>query len=208
MLDMNGTAPGGCGRVPFRRSSGAALTPRSHGKGDGSARNYRADAGAHAEPDRAEGRRATVPTVGTAVRVLGPLEVVVNGIDVTPRGPKERALLALLALRGGRVVPADRLIEELWPELSPERRAACAPGPHRVDPEVVARGRVRWNRVHQRRLHARRRLPRRRRRTVSVNWSTRPAGRRPPTTPKRPRRHCARRWLCGEANRSPTVVGP
>jgi DNA-binding SARP family transcriptional activator len=52
--------------------------------------------------------------------VLGPLEVVVNGIDVTPRGPKERALLALLALRGGRVVPADRLIEELWPELSPE----------------------------------------------------------------------------------------
>jgi len=76
---------------------------------------------ARAEPDRDEGRRATVPKVGTAVRVLGPLEVVVNGIDVTPRGPKERALLALLALRGGRVVPADRLIEELWPELSAER---------------------------------------------------------------------------------------
>ncbi len=52
------------------------------------------------------------------MRVLGPLEVVVNGSDVTPRAPKERALLSLLILRGGQVVSADRLIEELWPELS------------------------------------------------------------------------------------------
>jgi DNA-binding SARP family transcriptional activator/pimeloyl-ACP methyl ester carboxylesterase len=58
--------------------------------------------------------------VGTAARVLGPLEVVVNGTDVTPRAGKERALLSLLILRGGHVVAADRLIEELWPELSAE----------------------------------------------------------------------------------------
>ena len=52
-----------------------------------------------------------------AVRVLGPLEVVIDGVDVTPPAPKERALLALLVIRRGRVVGADRLMEELWPAL-------------------------------------------------------------------------------------------
>ncbi len=56
-----------------------------------------------------------------AVRVLGPLEVVINGVDVTPPAPKERALLALLVIRRGRVVGADRLMEELWPTLAADR---------------------------------------------------------------------------------------
>ena len=56
-----------------------------------------------------------------AVRVLGPLEVVIDGVDVTPPAPKERALLALLVIRRGRVVGADRLMEELWPELPADR---------------------------------------------------------------------------------------
>ena len=54
--------------------------------------------------------------------LLGPLLVTgVDGIDVTPRAPKERALLALLAMNRGRVVAADRLVEELWPELPSDR---------------------------------------------------------------------------------------
>ena len=54
--------------------------------------------------------------------LLGPLLVTgVDGIDVTPRAPKERALLALLAIDRGRVVSTDRLVEELWPELPPDR---------------------------------------------------------------------------------------
>ena len=56
-----------------------------------------------------------------AVRVLGPLEAVINGVDVTPPAPKERALLALLVIRRGRVVGADRLMEELWPTLAADR---------------------------------------------------------------------------------------
>jgi DNA-binding SARP family transcriptional activator len=35
--------------------------------------------------------------VGIVVRLLGPLQVVVDGVDVTPGAPKERGLLALLA---------------------------------------------------------------------------------------------------------------
>ena len=59
--------------------------------------------------------------VGVVVRVLGPLQVLVDGVDVTPGAPKERALLALLALNARQVVSADRIIEELWPTLDAHR---------------------------------------------------------------------------------------
>jgi DNA-binding SARP family transcriptional activator/pimeloyl-ACP methyl ester carboxylesterase len=55
------------------------------------------------------------------VRVLGPLEVVIDGVDVTPPAPKERALLALLVVRRGRTIGADQLMEELWPTLAADR---------------------------------------------------------------------------------------
>ena len=49
-------------------------------------------------------------------RILGPLEVVDDaGVPAPGLGrPKQRALLALLVLRVGEVVPADRIIELLW----------------------------------------------------------------------------------------------
>ncbi len=56
-------------------------------------------------------------------RVLGPLEVWDEGGEVPLRGPRQRALLAMLLLRPNEVVPTDRLIEELWGEDSPERAA-------------------------------------------------------------------------------------
>ena len=48
------------------------------------------------------------------IRTLGPFEVLDAGEPVTvPRG-RQRAVLALLASRAGRVVPADRLADDLW----------------------------------------------------------------------------------------------
>ena len=56
-------------------------------------------------------------------RVLGPLEVVDNGRDVAVAAGKRRALLVLLILNRNVVVPADRLIEELWAGRPPPTAA-------------------------------------------------------------------------------------
>ena len=53
-------------------------------------------------------------------RVLGPLEVWDEGRELSLGGPKPRALLAVLLLHPNEVVPADRLIDELWGEDSSE----------------------------------------------------------------------------------------
>jgi predicted ATPase/DNA-binding SARP family transcriptional activator len=50
-------------------------------------------------------------------RILGPLEV--EGVSALG-GPKQRALLARLALEAGRVVPVERLVDDLWPDEPPE----------------------------------------------------------------------------------------
>jgi DNA-binding SARP family transcriptional activator len=54
------------------------------------------------------------------IRVLGPLEVVDDGRDLTPARPKQRALLVLLLLRANQVVSTDELIEALWGSAPPE----------------------------------------------------------------------------------------
>ena len=59
--------------------------------------------------------------VEVAFSILGPLSAVIDGVDVTPRPQKERALLALLVVNNGRAVSADRLMEELWPDLTADR---------------------------------------------------------------------------------------
>jgi DNA-binding SARP family transcriptional activator len=48
------------------------------------------------------------------VRLLGPFEAVVGGQPVEVPGSKRQALVACLALRAGRVVPTDTLVEALW----------------------------------------------------------------------------------------------
>jgi predicted ATPase/DNA-binding SARP family transcriptional activator len=48
------------------------------------------------------------------IRLLGPIELRLDGRDVSIGGPRQRALLALLALRPGQVVGVDDLIEQLW----------------------------------------------------------------------------------------------
>ncbi len=52
--------------------------------------------------------------------VLGPLEVRRGHHVVRLRGSKQRALLATLLLNANRVVPAERLIDDLWGEEPPE----------------------------------------------------------------------------------------
>jgi len=52
-------------------------------------------------------------------RILGPLEVDGPGGPMALGGQRQRALLAALLLEAGRVVPMDRLVDELWGEEPP-----------------------------------------------------------------------------------------
>ena len=52
-------------------------------------------------------------------RILGPLEVVADGSDLTPAGTKQRALLALLAVHANETMSVERLVDELWGERPP-----------------------------------------------------------------------------------------
>ncbi|NAZ88713.1 AfsR/SARP family transcriptional regulator, partial [Kineococcus indalonis] len=53
-------------------------------------------------------------------KVLGPVEAVRDGRAVALGSPKQRAVFALLVLNAGRVVPTERLVEELWGEHPPD----------------------------------------------------------------------------------------
>ncbi|HEX6674263.1 MAG TPA: BTAD domain-containing putative transcriptional regulator [Actinomycetes bacterium] len=61
-------------------------------------------------------------------RILGPLEVHDGSGPVRVPGVKERALLADLLVHAGRVVAADRLVEDLWGEEPPANPANTLQG--------------------------------------------------------------------------------
>ena len=65
------------------------------------------------------------PAAGPAVRVLGEVEVVLDGELVRVGGPRQVALLALLVAAGGRSVPAERLVDQLWGETPPDNAAGA-----------------------------------------------------------------------------------
>ena len=85
----------------------------------------------------------------TDVRLLGPIEVTLDGRPVALGATKQRALLAMLALRANAVVSVDELVEGLWGENPPassskliqhyvsQLRKSLAGG----DAEIVTRGR-------------------------------------------------------------------
>jgi predicted ATPase/DNA-binding SARP family transcriptional activator len=56
-------------------------------------------------------------------RVLGPVEVVLEGPSLSVKGKKPRALLALLILRRNEPVPTEVLIEDLWGDKAPATAA-------------------------------------------------------------------------------------
>ncbi len=55
------------------------------------------------------------------IRMLGPLEVTVDGIPLTLGGPRQRTVLALLAVNAGRVVSVDALSEAVWGDAALDR---------------------------------------------------------------------------------------
>ena len=60
------------------------------------------------------------------IDVLGPIRArLADGRDVTPDGPLQRRLLALLVLRRGHVVPVDTAINVLWPSRPPREPVAA-----------------------------------------------------------------------------------
>src|SRR6516165_7449658 len=56
----------------------------------------------------------TMPVWGYGL--LGPVEVRVDGYAVELAGAKQRLMLTMLLLAASRMVPADRLVDELWGE--------------------------------------------------------------------------------------------
>jgi DNA-binding SARP family transcriptional activator/tetratricopeptide (TPR) repeat protein len=59
------------------------------------------------------------------IRVLGPLEADVDGAPADLGGPRQRCVLARLIAEHGRVVSADRLIEDLYADEAPPRALAA-----------------------------------------------------------------------------------
>jgi DNA-binding SARP family transcriptional activator len=57
--------------------------------------------------------------VALEFRVLGPLEVLVDGTPARLGGPRQRALLALLLVHANEVVPVARLVDEVWGDEPP-----------------------------------------------------------------------------------------
>ncbi|KAA6212545.1 transcriptional regulator [Streptomyces albofaciens JCM 4342] len=76
----------------------------------------------HTPPPASAPRHAALP--GPVLRVLGPMSARLDGADLPLGPPRRRALLALLLIRLGRVVPTELLIEELWHEDPPRHPVA------------------------------------------------------------------------------------
>ncbi len=84
-------------------------------------------------------------------RVLGPIEVAVDGVALPIGGAKQRGLLALLLTEANRVVSTNRMVEALWGEDAPDRatstlqvhvsnlRKALAPAAEALGIEEVVR---------------------------------------------------------------------
>jgi DNA-binding SARP family transcriptional activator len=59
------------------------------------------------------------------VRVLGPLQVIVDDVPADVGGPRQRCVLARLIAEHGRVVSADRLIQDLYADEAPPQALAA-----------------------------------------------------------------------------------
>src|SRR5262245_23518999 len=59
----------------------------------------------------------------TSIRLLGPVDAVVEGQAVAIAGWPARTMLAALAVRAGQVMPSDALIEAVWGDGAPRTAA-------------------------------------------------------------------------------------
>ena len=78
------------------------------------------------------------------VRVLGPLEVAVDGVPADLGGPRQRCVLARLIAEHSRVVSADRLIEDLYADEAPPRALAAVQSYVSHLRRVLEPGRAAW----------------------------------------------------------------
>jgi hypothetical protein len=71
-------------------------------------------------------RRRTLRLVQCRVefKILGDIEVHVDGQPIAVCGPRTRAVLAMLVVNAGAIVAADVLQDELWPDQPAGRAAA------------------------------------------------------------------------------------
>jgi DNA-binding SARP family transcriptional activator len=58
--------------------------------------------------------------IGIEFRILGPLEVLKEGVLLEVSAPREQALLAMLILEANKVVPISRLIDSMWDGFPPQ----------------------------------------------------------------------------------------
>jgi DNA-binding SARP family transcriptional activator/WD40 repeat protein len=65
------------------------------------------------------GERFARVQVAVQIRVLGPVDALVDGQTIPLGGSKQRAVLAMLALRANRTVATDELIDGLWGDHPP-----------------------------------------------------------------------------------------
>ncbi|MEV6235210.1 BTAD domain-containing putative transcriptional regulator [Lentzea sp. NPDC051838] len=59
--------------------------------------------------------------MGTLLRLLGEVAAHADGVPIDLGHPKQRCLVAALAVDAGQVVPADRLLERVWGDDAPQR---------------------------------------------------------------------------------------
>ncbi len=74
--------------------------------------------------DKRVSEDAQAPAAVLELGLLGPVQAVRAGGRLAVGGPKQRAVLALLVVETGLVVPADRLIEQLWRGAEPPAAGA------------------------------------------------------------------------------------
>jgi len=60
---------------------------------------------------------------GVEFRILGPLEVGIDGVELRLAVGKQRALLSLLLLHANHVVSTQRLLQDLWGDDPPDTAA-------------------------------------------------------------------------------------
>lgn len=71
-------------------------------------------------PEPASPPAGTVRSGGPATfHILGPLEIQGRTSPVTPRGARQRIVLATLLLRANKVVATDEIVDQLWPHRVP-----------------------------------------------------------------------------------------
>ena len=75
------------------------------------------------QPPPDVGSQPEVGEVNMDVHLLGPVEVVSDETPIALGGPKQRALLAMLALEAGTTVSMERLIDGLWGDDPPATAA-------------------------------------------------------------------------------------